>query len=50
MAIKILPENFADDPDRMARFDREAQLLGVQSSEYRSDIRRWKIEGAGPWS
>src|SRR5215471_13550958 len=27
VAIKILPEAFAADPDRMARFEREAQLL-----------------------
>ena len=27
VAIKILPEAFASDPDRMARFEREAQLL-----------------------
>ena len=27
VAIKILPYSFADDPDRMARFHREAQLL-----------------------
>ena len=27
MAIKILPDAFAADPDRMARFQREAQVL-----------------------
>src|SRR2546422_4277197 len=27
VAIKILPESFAHDPDRMARFKREAQVL-----------------------
>src|SRR5215831_13479280 len=27
VAIKILPEVFAQDPDRMARFTREAQVL-----------------------
>src|SRR5438067_4818052 len=27
VAIKVLPESFAADPDRMARFTREAQLL-----------------------
>ena len=27
VAIKILPEAFAHDPDRMARFTREAQVL-----------------------
>src|SRR5690349_17410382 len=27
VALKILPEAFASDPDRMARFEREAQVL-----------------------
>jgi serine/threonine protein kinase len=27
VAIKVLPEAFANDPDRMARFTREAQVL-----------------------
>src|SRR5689334_4176970 len=27
VAIKVLPESFANDPDRLARFEREAQLL-----------------------
>src|SRR5215813_11859267 len=27
VAIKVLPEVFADDPDRLARFQREAELL-----------------------
>ena len=27
VAIKVLPESFAQDPDRMARFTREAQVL-----------------------
>ena len=27
MALKILPEAFASDPDRLARFQREAQVL-----------------------
>src|SRR6266496_5385826 len=29
VAIKILPEAFAQDPDRMARFQREAQVLAA---------------------
>src|SRR5438552_18034174 len=29
VAIKVLPEAFAQDPDRMARFEREAQLLAA---------------------
>jgi serine/threonine protein kinase len=27
VAVKVLPEAFAQDPDRMARFTREAQVL-----------------------
>ena len=27
VAIKVLPESFAQDPDRLARFQREAQVL-----------------------
>src|SRR5438270_6370347 len=27
VAIKVLPDSFASDPDRMARFTREAQVL-----------------------
>ena len=27
VAIKVLPEAFARDPERMARFEREARLL-----------------------
>ena len=29
VAIKILPESFVDDPERVARFEREAQLLAA---------------------
>src|SRR5215470_10132080 len=27
VALKVLPEHFADDPDRLSRLHREAQLL-----------------------
>src|SRR5690349_22090815 len=29
VAVKVLPETFARDPDRMARFEREAQVLAA---------------------
>ncbi len=29
VAIKVLPEDLADDPDRLARLDREAKLLAA---------------------
>src|SRR5689334_16752434 len=31
VALKILPETFASDPDRLARFEREAQMLAALS-------------------
>jgi serine/threonine protein kinase len=41
VAIKVLPEAFAQDPDRMARFAREAPGPGIpESSEYLGDRRR----------
>ena len=27
VAIKVLPEGFSDEPERMARFEREAKVL-----------------------
>jgi len=29
VAIKVLPEKFARDPERLARFEREARLLAA---------------------
>ena len=31
VALKVLPEAFASDPDRLARFEREAKLLASLS-------------------
>ena len=31
VAIKVLPDGFAADPDRLARFEREAQTLASSS-------------------
>ena len=43
VAIKILPESFAVDPDRLARFTREAQILAsLNHSNVASDLRRGK--------
>jgi eukaryotic-like serine/threonine-protein kinase len=30
VAIKVLPEAFAQDPERVARFEREAKTLAVE--------------------
>ena len=32
VALKILPEAFATDPDRLARFEREAQVLATPTN------------------
>ncbi len=32
VALKILPEAFATDPDRLARFQREAQVLAAPTN------------------
>ncbi len=29
VALKVLPEEFAQDPERMARFEREAKVLAA---------------------
>ena len=44
VAIKILPAAFTSDPDRLARFEREARMLAVaQSSAHRRDLRPRRI-------
>src|SRR5262245_7726629 len=39
VALKILPELFASDPDRPARFEREAQLLAALNHPHSGDLR-----------
>jgi serine/threonine-protein kinase len=41
VAIKILPEAFARDPDRMARFTREAQVLASLNHPNIAAIYLW---------
>jgi len=38
VALKILPEFFASDPDRLARFQREAQVLAALKHQHVADI------------
>ena len=53
VALKILPEAFATDPDRLARFQREAQVLAslnhpgiaaIYGLEERDDTRALVLE------
>ncbi len=38
VAIKVLPEAFAHDPERLSRFQREAKMLAfTESSQHRHD-------------
>jgi hypothetical protein len=45
VAIKILPEEFSRDADRVARFQLEAEVLASQSSEHRRDLRSARSGG-----
>jgi eukaryotic-like serine/threonine-protein kinase len=53
VAIKVLPELFAADPDRLARFEREAQTLAalnhsgiahIHGLEQAADVRALVVE------
>src|SRR3954454_21639669 len=46
VALKILPESFASDPDRLARFDREAQVLA--SLNHQNIAAIYGLEDSGP--
>ena len=44
VALKILPDAFAADPDRLARFQREAQVLAsLNPPEHRADTRHRRV-------
>ena len=41
VAIKVLPDTFSQDSERLARFEREAKMLGVvESPQHRHHPRR----------
>jgi serine/threonine-protein kinase len=46
VALKILPEMFARDPDRLARFEREAQVLASLNHPHIAQI--YGVEDSGP--
>jgi len=39
VAMKVLPEEFAKDADRVARFQREAKVIGPPTVDCRSTAR-----------
>ena len=46
VALKILPDAFAHDPDRVARFKREAQVLAALSHPHIAAIHGLERSGA----
>jgi serine/threonine-protein kinase len=43
VAIKVLPETFANDPSRMARLAREARVLAALNTPTSPPFMAWKI-------
>src|ERR671930_1810204 len=48
VALKVLPDHFADDPDRLSRFEREAQVLA--SLNHPNIAQIYGLEKAGSTS
>ena len=47
VAIKILPNDFADDPERVARFQREAQVLAALNHQHIAQLYGFEEGPAG---
>ena len=54
VALKVLPEAFTADPDRLARFEREAKVLAslktTPTSARSTGWRRLRASGRWSWS
>src|SRR5262245_24167521 len=46
VALKLLPDHLAGDPDRLARLEREAQLLASLNHPHIAQIHGLELEGA----
>src|ERR1051326_5829473 len=49
VAIKILPETMADEPDRISRFEREAEVLAALNHTNIATIHDFQQEAQGPF-
>ena len=48
VAIKVLPEAVAEDPQRLARFEREAKLLASLNHQNIATLHGLEERGAAP--
>jgi serine/threonine protein kinase len=46
VALKVLPDHFAGDPERLARFEREARTLALINHPHIASIYGFEIAGA----
>jgi serine/threonine protein kinase/Tol biopolymer transport system component len=48
VAVKVLPESFAHDSERRARFQREAQILATLNHPHIATIYGWEVSAGRP--